>query len=192
MTCAIVYSSRTGNTRRLAETVQASLPQACLYMGPPDDAALAADRLYIGFWTDKGTCDAGVADFLSKVSGKEVFLFGTAGFGGEPAYFESILGRVAQCLGPGNTVIGTFMCQGRMPMAVRERYEKMLYAPPSPRMPDPRKMLENFDRALPHPDEEDLARLKAALAASCRPHKTILYPIRGFHTKERNAWRLSQ
>lgn len=75
MTCAIVYSSRTGNTRRLAETVQASLPQACLYMGPPDDAALAADRLYIGFWTDKGTCDAGVADFLSKVSGKEVFLF---------------------------------------------------------------------------------------------------------------------
>ena len=79
MTCAIVYSSRTGNTRRLAETVQASLPQACLYMGPPDDAALAADRLYIGFWTDKGTCDAGVADFLSKVSGKEVFLFGTAG-----------------------------------------------------------------------------------------------------------------
>lgn len=61
------------------------------------------------------------------------------------------------------------MCQGRMPMAVRERYEKMLSAPPSPRMPDPRKMLENFDRALPHPDEEDLARLKAALAASCRP-----------------------
>ena len=170
MTCAIVYSSRTGNTKRLAEAIEASLqPQGCLYVGPPDEAALAADRLYIGFWTDKGTCDAGVADFLSKVSGKEVFLFGTAGFGGEPAYFESILGRVAQCLGPGNTVIGTFMCQGRMPMAVRERYEKMLYAPPSPRMPDPRKMLENFDRALPHPDEEDLARLKAALAASCRP-----------------------
>ena len=41
--------------------------------------------------------------------------------------------------------------------------------PPSPQMPDPRKMLENFDRALPHPDEEDLARFKAALAASCRP-----------------------
>lgn len=165
MTCAIVYSSRTGNTKQLAEAVQAALP-ACLYMGPPDDAALAADRLYIGFWTDKGTCDAATADFLSKVSGKEVFLFGTAGFGGEAAYFESILSRVAQCLGPDNTVIGSFMCQGRMPMAVRERYEKMLSAPPSPRMPDPRKMLENFHRALTHPDEEDLAHLKAALMAS--------------------------
>ena len=165
MTCAIVYSSRTGNTKQLAEAVQAALP-ACLYMGPPDDAALAADRLYIGFWTDKGTCDAATADFLSKVSGKEVFLFGTAGFGGEAAYFESILSRVVQCLGPDNTVIGSFMCQGRMPMAVRERYEKMLSAPPSPRMPDPLKMLENFDRALTHPDEEDLAHLKAALMAS--------------------------
>lgn len=168
MTCAIVYSSRTGNTKQLAEAVQAALP-ACLYMGPPDDAALAADRLYIGFWTDKGTCDAATADFLSRVSGKEVFLFGTAGFGGEAAYFESILSRVAQCLGPDSTVIGSFMCQGRMPMAVRERYEKMLSAPPSPRMPDPRKMLENFDHALTHPDEEDLAHLKAALTASRRP-----------------------
>ncbi len=129
MTCAIVYSSRTGNTKQLAEAVRASLgEQTCLYMGPPDDRALAADRLYVGFWTDKGTCDAATAGFLSKVSGKEVLLFGTAGFGGEPAYFESILSRVAQCLGQGNTLIGSFMCQGRMPMAVRERYEKS--APP--------------------------------------------------------------
>ena len=113
MTCAIVYSSRTGNTKQLAEAVRASLgEQTCLYMGPPDDRALAADRLYVGFWTDKGTCDAATAGFLSKVSGKEVFLFGTAGFGGEPAYFESILSRVAQCLGQGNTLIGSFMCQG--------------------------------------------------------------------------------
>lgn len=41
MTCAIVYSSRTGNTKQLAEAVRASLgEQTCLYMGPPDDRAL--------------------------------------------------------------------------------------------------------------------------------------------------------
>ena len=170
MSYAIVFSSKTGNTRLLADTLRASLPQnECTYFGAPAPEALEAETLYIGFWTDKGHADDTLTAFLQTLKGKQVFLFGTAGFGGEPAYFESILGRVAQCLGPGNTVIGTFMCQGRMPMAVRERYEKMLSAPPSPRMPDPRKMLENFDRALPHPDEEDLARLKAALAASCRP-----------------------
>lgn len=170
MTCAIVYSSQTGNTKQLAEAVRASLgEQTCLYMGPPDDRALTADRLYVGFWTDKGTCDAATAGFLSKVSGKEVFLFGTAGFGGEPAYFESILSRVAQCLGQGNTLIGSFMCQGRMPMAVRERYEKMCSAPSSPGMPDPKKMLENFDRALQHPDAEDLSHLTSAVTAGCKP-----------------------
>ena len=58
MTCAIVYSSRTGNTKQLAEAVRASLgEQTCLYMGPPDDRALTADRLYVGFWTDKGHAD---------------------------------------------------------------------------------------------------------------------------------------
>ena len=164
----ILYDSATGNTEYLAKALSHALPNVpCGPVGSLDCSK--AELVYLGFWTDKGTCDADVADFLSQVSGKEVFLFGTAGFGGEPAYFESILNRVAQCLGQGNTLIGTFMCQGRMPMAVRERYEKMLSAPASPRMPDPRKMLENFDRALSHPDEEDLARLKAAVAASSRP-----------------------
>ena len=170
MSYAIVFSSKTGNTRLLADTLRASLPQnECTYFGAPAPEALEAETLYIGFWTDKGTCDAATAGFLSKVSGKEVFLFGTAGFRGEPAYFESILSRVAQCLGQGNTLIGSFMCQGRMPMAVRERYEKMCSAPSSPGMPDPKKMLENFDRALQHPDAADLSHLTSAVTAGRKP-----------------------
>ena len=58
MTYAIVYSSRTGNTELLARTIQKALPaEDCVYFGGPDAAALAADRLYVGFWTDKGSCD---------------------------------------------------------------------------------------------------------------------------------------
>lgn len=67
------------------------------------------------------------------------------------------------------SVIGAFMCQGRMPMAVRERYEKMCSAPSSLRMLDPRKMLVNFDRALQHPDAEDLSHLTSAVTAGCKP-----------------------
>ena len=34
------------------------LPQAdCCYFGAPSTAALAADPLYVGFWTDKGKAD---------------------------------------------------------------------------------------------------------------------------------------
>lgn len=156
MSYAIVFSSRTGNTRRLAEAVRAALPAGeCLYFGPPSAAALAAGRLYIGFWTDKGSCDEDVAAFLESIGDAPVFLFGTAGFGGAAAYFDKILDSVqAHVQGP---VTGRFMCQGRMPAAVRDRYEAM---PDSPRR---QAMLDNFNAALAHPNKEDLARLRCAI-----------------------------
>lgn len=165
MTYAIVYSSRTGNTKKLASTLWDALPRKdCVYCGGPNDDALSADRLYVGFWTDKGSCDGETEQFLQKIQGKEVFLFGTAGFGGDAAYFERILNNVRRHLTEDNTVVGSYMCQGRMPMAVRERYEKML-AGPSP-IPNLEGMIKNFDAALSHPDSTDLERFKkAALAA---------------------------
>ena len=58
MSYAIVFSSKTGNTRLLADTLRASLPQnECTYFGAPAPEALEAETLYIGFWTDKGHAD---------------------------------------------------------------------------------------------------------------------------------------
>ena len=159
MSYAIVYTSLTGNTARLAQALRDALPAGdCLYFGAPDAAALAADTVYAGFWTDKGSCDAPMAAFLQTLTGQKVFLFGTAGFGGAQAYFDQILARVRGNLAPGVTVLGGWMCQGRMPQSVRDRYAAM---DESPRRT---AMLENFDRALTHPDEADLAALCAAVA----------------------------
>ena len=58
MSYAIVFSSKTGNTKLLADTLHACLPQEnCCYFGTPDPAAMEADDLYVGFWTDKGNAD---------------------------------------------------------------------------------------------------------------------------------------
>lgn len=158
MSYAIVYSSRTGNTKALADAIREVLPpEDCCYFGPPDAAALAAQRLYIGFWTDKGTCDGDTAAFLAQLSNQEVFLFGTAGFGGSAEYFEQIAHRVETLLPAGVTVLGHHLCQGRMPMTVRQRYAAM---DDSPRRT---QMLENFDAALSHPDAEDLRQLQNAV-----------------------------
>ena len=160
MSYAIVYSSRTGNTAQLAQAIGAALSQeTCLYVGAPDPNALTAETLYVGFWTDKGTCDQQTAEFLQHLTKQRVFLFGTAGFGGAPAYFQQILSRVQANLGPEVQVIGTYMCQGKMPQAVRNRYQAM---EDSPRRT---AMLENFDQALTHPDAQDLERLQAAVKA---------------------------
>ena len=150
MSYAIVYSSRTGNTALLARALREALPQeGGSYFGAPHAEALSADTIYVGFWTDKGTCDESTAHFLQSLTEQKVFLFGTAGFGGAPAYFDQILGRVKENLAPGVQVIGTYMCQGKMPQVED-----------SPRRT---AMLENFDRALSHPDQQDLLELKKAV-----------------------------
>ena len=160
MSYAIVYSSQTGNTRLLAETLRRALPQEdCLYFGTPDPRALEADTLYVGFWTDKGTCDQASAGFLKTLTSQTVFLFGTAGFGGAPEYFEKILTAVKGLLPAQVSVAGAYMCQGKMPQGVRRRYEAMESGP--------RKdmLLSNFDQALSHPDQADLDALVRAVKA---------------------------
>ncbi len=158
MSYAIVYSSRTGNTKMLAEAIKEALPEeSCIYFGGPDPRALEAELIYLGFWTDKGSCDESCAEFLKSLGSRKIFLFGTAGFGGAPAYFQQILDRVKGKLGPEVSVVGTYMCQGKMPVSVRQRYMQM---EDSPRRS---AMLDNFDAALSHPDAADLAGLKAAL-----------------------------
>lgn len=158
MSYAIVYSSHTGNTALLAQTIRETLPQEdCVYFGAPDPSALTAETVYVGFWTDKGTCDASIAQFLQSLTNQKVFLFGTAGFGGAAAYFEQILNRVKENLGDSTELTGTYMCQGKMPQPVRTRYEQMEEGPRRT------AMLENFDQALSHPNAEDLANLGTAV-----------------------------
>ena len=89
-----------------------------------------------------------------------MFLFGTAGFGGAQTYFDQILASAAKNLPESAVEIGHFMCQGKMPETVRQRYEAM---EESPRR---QAMLENFDQARSHPNAADLTRARAAVAVA--------------------------
>ena len=159
---SIVFSSLTGNTKKLADTIRAVLPKEdCEYFGTPKAEELHAEMLYIGFWTDKGNADEATVRLLETLRNRRIFLFGTAGFGGSEAYFQKILDNVKRAIDPSNTVIGTYMCQGRMPQTVRERYVKMKGQPEHPANLD--ALIENFDRAMSHPDGEDLRALQEAV-----------------------------
>ena len=156
----ILYDSATGNTEYLAKALSHALPNVpCGPVGSLDCSK--AELVYLGFWTDKGKADADTLDFLKQLRGKRVFLFGTAGFGGSAPYFEKILAATRQALNGSNTVIGSFMCQGKMPVSVRQRYEAMKAKPLH--IPNLDALIENFDKALSHPDAADLEQLKQAV-----------------------------
>ena len=159
---AILFSSRTGNTRILADAIRAALPEEdCEFFGEAGAEIPEAKTVYLGFWTDKGNADADTLALLRTLKNKRLFLFGTAGFGVDTAYFDAILARVQAVPDGSNTVIGTYMCQGKMPPSVRARYEAMRTLPAPPANLD--AMIENFDRARSHPDADDLDRLRAAV-----------------------------
>ena len=164
MTYAVIYASATGNTKLLAEEIRKRMGEVeCVCFGTVEEAgtAIEADIIFAGFWTDKGNCSDELGRFLAGLHDRKVFLFGTAGFGGAQSYFDQILERVKGHLAADNEVVGTYMCQGKMPQSVRKRYEGMLEQNPG----DERikGMIENFDRAVQHPDETDLKALREAV-----------------------------
>lgn len=156
MSYAIICSSKTGNTQKLAQRAREVLGEK------NEVPATDADLVLLGSWTDKGGLDPALEDRLGELAGKRVFLFGTCGFGGSQAYYDRVLDRFASALPEGAQVVGRFMCQGQMPPAVRERYVKMAEQDPARFEP----MIENFDRALGHPDAADLTAFEDALRAA--------------------------
>lgn len=158
---AILFSSRTGNTKILADAIRAALPEEdCAFFGEVGSVAEIPEvkTVYLGFWTDKGNADEAALNVLKNLRNKNVFLFGTAGFGVEDAYFQRVLNNVKASMDESNTLVGEFMCQGKMQQAVRDRYVKMKEQPDA--APNLDQMIDNFDRALSHPDEADLEHLR--------------------------------
>lgn len=67
---------------------------------------------------------------------------------------------MAQNLPTGNVLLGSYLCQGKMPQAVRARYEALAKTSPQKAQP----LLDNFDQALSHPNQEDLEKLEKAIS----------------------------
>lgn len=122
--------------------------------------ASEADVVFVGFWCDKGSCSPAVQHFLQGLVGKRVFLFGTCGFGESDEYFAQILDRVRAYLPADAQYIGGAMCQGKMGMGVKRRYEGMLEK--DSENAQARMLIDNWNKAQSHPNEDDVSRIATA------------------------------
>lgn len=156
MQAMVVYSSRTGNTQKIASEIFRAIPGESKDMQHISEyTGKDADLFFVGFWTRWGDCDTQIANLLSGFHGKRIALFGTCGVGGDGLMHERIIRQVKGWIAPDNSYAGTFLCQGKMPMEVRRRYEAKLSGKDGQKQV--RAMLRNFDEALLHPDPTDLA-----------------------------------
>ena len=201
ITCSMAVSSKSGNTKLVADALQRELTDAgvrfvtsfdldgaaadlaqsegvesargaegdeAVENGQSANAAAStiatqaskADVVFVGFWCDKGSCSPAVQHFLQGLAGKRVFLFGTCGFGESDEYFAQILERVRAYLPVDARFIGGAMCQGKMGMGVKRRYESMLEK--DPENAQARMLIDNWNKAQSHPNEDDFSRIAAA------------------------------
>lgn len=158
MKIAIVYKSLSGNTKLIAEGIKEELKEEeIVYIGSPEEY-IDADFIFLGSWTDKGMCCKEITDFCQRLSNKQIAYFGTAGFGGSEEYYETLYNRVKEIIPSNNTVVDYFFCQGKMPMSIRDRYIKLITEHPDDA--NVKVSIENFDKALSHPDTKDLENVK--------------------------------
>ena len=57
-----------------------------------------------------------------------------------------------------NEILGEFFCQGKMPMQVKDRYVNLIKEHPDDK--NLKVSIENFDKALTHPDKNDIQNAK--------------------------------
>ena len=79
MKALVVYSSRTGNTRKIAEAIAAVLPGCEIHPVESAPAPEGYDLVAVGYWVDKGMPDAQAKAYLETVRDAKVALFGTLG-----------------------------------------------------------------------------------------------------------------
>jgi flavodoxin len=162
----IVYSSKTGNTRKLAQGIHRNLLERGLVPPPrigaveenPDPAG--ADWVLVGFWADRGNADQKALGYIKSLEGRRVGLFGTLGAYPDSDHAGDIAKKVSAAAAEKNTVLGCFLCQGRIDPALTERFKSL--PPDNPHAMTEERMKRHLEAAK-HPSEKDIE----AAAAAC-------------------------
>jgi flavodoxin len=152
MKSLVIYSSQTGNTKKLAEAVYETLKgEKDIYPVADAPDPDGYDLVAVGFWLQGGKPDPKAAEYLPKTgSGKRLFLFATHGAAAGSDHAENAI-NYAKNLAPDADVAGTFSCQGAVNPKVLEKVKAK---------PQPPAWIVDAPDAASHPDDKDIENLK--------------------------------
>ncbi|MEE4357078.1 MAG: flavodoxin family protein [Desulfococcaceae bacterium] len=152
MKSLVVYSSVTGNTRKLAEAAWDTLngPKEIFpILEAPEPEGY--DLIAVGFWLIAGKPDPKSAEYLAKIpAGQSLFLFATHGAACGSEHAENAMNHAKE-IASKTKIVGTFSCQGEVsPTILKKAGSK----------PVPPVWLKDAPAAEGHPDSADIEALK--------------------------------
>jgi len=153
----VAYASETGNTKMIAEEIYNAIPTDSkkLINVRQWNGDLKAQTYFIGYWVNRNTCSLEVIDFISSLHNKNVAFFGTCGLGNTESYYKKIENIGLTWLSSDNRFLGSYFCQGKMPVEIRQKYESCRGLCDKELLD---KMIENYEEAKAHPNRQDLLR----------------------------------
>lgn len=150
MKALVVYSSKTGNTKKMAEALYGVLQCEKDLISLADNPNPATyDFVAVGFWLQGGQPDPATQEFLPKIGEKEVFLFATHGASKNSDHVKNAMTKAKELAAPAR-ICATFSCAGQVDAKVMEAAAKKDPQPP---------WLADASAAQGHPDEEDIRQL---------------------------------
>jgi flavodoxin len=155
MKSLVVYSSQTGNTRKLAEAIFEILPgEKALY--PVDEAPdpVGYDFVCVGFWLMGGKPDPKTSEYLLMIGRKPLFLFATHGAAVGSAHASHGM-ELAKSFACESDLRGTFSCQGQVNPKILEKASQK---------PEPPVWLADAPNAEGHPNREDIEILSQQIS----------------------------
>jgi flavodoxin len=150
MKILIVYSSRSGNTKKLADVVNQQLGEEktfCSIGEAPEPDGY--DLVVLGFWLQAGQPDPKSSKYLKKIGKNKLFLMATHGAAAASAHAANAMAQ-AKSLASEAELLGTFNCPGEVNPKTLEKL--MVKDPPPPWIGD-------ADGAAGHPDGDDIKLL---------------------------------
>lgn len=159
----VIYSSKTGNTKKIASQIFGAIAKyeaaELVSVDEIKSHHLEANRLAVGYWNDKGTADKMILDFAEKVTDKELILFGTQGADPESDHGKQCIENVNKLFSDSN-ILGHFLCQGRIDPELTKMFERLPADHPHAMDENRRK---RHEQAASHPDQDDLSNAAAMI-----------------------------
>jgi len=149
MKILIVYSSRTGNTKKVAETIFDILPETKELFNVEDAPSPDLyDFIAVGFWVNRGMADEKAQKYMKRIKGKKVGVFATLGAYPNSSHARKVLNWAREILDD-NDVLGEFICQGKIDSNILDKMPKNGVHAMTPE----RKVM--IEEASKHPNETD-------------------------------------
>lgn len=127
MKILITYSSKTGNTKKLAEGLYNNLGHENMDIMPISEVNNLDnyDTVLAGYWVDKGGPNEEAKVFMENLQGKKVGLFATLGAYPDSEHAWKSLVNGESLVSEKNTVIGKYICQGKIDKRLIESFKNL-------------------------------------------------------------------